>query len=71
MHHDTQMEEERKPHTILHYNANKGGVDVMDQLATTYTCRRTCSRWPMTLFYNMLDVAGIAALTVGFSVILK
>ena len=38
----------------------------MDQLATTYTCRRKCSRWPMTLFYNMLDVAGIAALTVWF-----
>ena len=67
MHHDTQVEgQEHKPHIILHYNANKGGVDVMDQLATTYTCRRKCSRWPMTLFYNMLDVAAIAALTVWF-----
>ena len=65
MHHDTQVEgEERKPYIILHYNANKGGVDTTDQPATTYMCRRKCSRWPMTLFYNMLDVAGIAALTV-------
>ena len=65
MHHNTRVEgEQQKPHIILHYNSCKGGVDVMDKLATTYSCRRKFNRWPVTLFCNMVDVAGIAAMVV-------
>ena len=58
MHHDTRVEgDDKKPHIIQHYNACKGGVDVMDKLATTYSCRRKINRWPMTLYFNMVDVS--------------
>lgn len=33
----------------------------MEKLASTYSCRRKCIRWPLTLFFNIIDVAGIAA----------
>lgn len=62
MHHDTTVEgDDRKPHIIMHYNACKGGVDTMDKLATTYSCKRKCNRWPLALFSNLMDVAAIAA----------
>jgi len=65
MHHDTRVEgDDKKPHIIQHYNACKGGVDVMDKLATTYSCRRRINRWPMTLYFNTVDVSCIAALVI-------
>ena len=65
MHHDTRVEgDDKKPHIIQHYNACKGGVDVMDKLATTYSCRRKINRWPMTLYFNTVDVSCIAALVI-------
>ena len=33
----------------------------MDKLALTYTTKRGTKRWPMVLFYNMLDMSGVAA----------
>ena len=36
----------------------------MDHLATIHTSRRKINRWPMCLFFNMLDIGGIAALIV-------
>lgn len=68
MHHDSITEgEDRKPQIILHYNSCKGGVDTMDKMATTYTCRRKTNRWPMALFFNMLDIGAIAAFIIWFS----
>ncbi|XP_055910786.1 uncharacterized protein LOC129945151 [Eupeodes corollae] len=46
---------------IMDYNSTKGGVDTFDRLATVYTCKRKTNRWPVTLFYNLLDCAGVAA----------
>jgi hypothetical protein len=48
-----------KPNIILDYNRNKGGVAVVDQLCSTYTVSRKTYRWPMSLFYAFLKVAGI------------
>jgi hypothetical protein len=46
-----------KPAIITHYNATKGGVDVVDKLTREYmTCRGT-RWWPVRLFCNMLDVS--------------
>ena len=53
--------EKKKPDVVLFYNKTKGGVDTMDKLALTYTTKRGTKRWPMVLFYNMLDMSGVAA----------
>lgn len=67
-HHDERVEgDDRKPEMILHYNEKKGGVDNMDHLVSIFTCRRKTNRWPMVLFYNMLDVAGVAAFVIWLS----
>ena len=61
-HHDTAVVgEAKKPEIICHYNATKSGVDNLDHLATMHTTRRKINRWPMVLFFNLLDVAGIAS----------
>ena len=63
LHHGMIVSEEthQKPDIILYYNETKGGVDRMDQMVGTYSCKRKINRWPMTFFFNMIDVAGIAA----------
>lgn len=50
-----------KPQQIMDYNKYKGGVDTMDQMVSGYTSKRSTKRWPLALFFNMLDVAGLAA----------
>ncbi|XP_069612129.1 piggyBac transposable element-derived protein 4-like isoform X3 [Ranitomeya imitator] len=63
MHHDAKISErdDRKPDMILHYNATKGAVDTLDQLVGTYTCKRKTNRWPMILFYYLIDVSAYNA----------
>ena len=60
MHYDNKVQESTpfKPDVILDYNATKGGVDTLDQLVKNYTCKRITKRWPMIIFYWMIDVAG-------------
>ncbi|KAL7870844.1 hypothetical protein SRHO_G00083410 [Serrasalmus rhombeus] len=62
----TRMQEEssgsdKKPIIILDYNKNKGGVDNLDKMTATYTCQRMTRRWPMVVFYNILDVSAYNA----------
>ncbi|CAM4728931.1 unnamed protein product [Leuciscus chuanchicus] len=52
----------KKPEIILDYNKTKGGVDTLDQLVGTYTCQRKTMRWPMVIFFNMLDVSAYNSL---------
>ena len=52
---------DKKPIIILDYNKNKGGVDNLDKLSATYTCQRMTRRWPMVVFYNILDVSAYNA----------
>ncbi|XP_071051378.1 piggyBac transposable element-derived protein 4-like [Onthophagus taurus] len=63
MHHDSSINDDakRKPEIISHYNKMKGGVDIMDQMVSTYTCKRQSKRWPMTFFFNIIDVAALNA----------
>ncbi|XP_049323545.1 piggyBac transposable element-derived protein 4-like [Astyanax mexicanus] len=56
--------EDKKPDMILDYNKNKGGVDNLDKVTGTYTCKRGTKRWPMVVFYNMLDVSAYNAYVV-------
>lgn len=50
-----------KPLIIHDYNEHKGGVDTFNKMLRGFTCKRKCCRWPMLIFFNMLDVAALAA----------
>ena len=43
------------------YNETKAGVDTMDQMTRTYSCKQKTRRWPLVVFYNMLDISAINA----------
>lgn len=48
-----------KPEIIIDYNSTKGGVDTLDKMCNTYSvCRRT-RRWPLVIFFQLLNIAGI------------
>lgn len=49
----------KKPEIILFYNSTKSGVDSLDQKCANYSTSRRTRRWPMVLFYMMLNVSGI------------
>lgn len=64
MHYTNAVDEssiKRKPLAILDYNSHKSGVDTMDQMLGKYTCKRSTKRWPLAYFFNLLDVAALAA----------
>ncbi|XP_038551150.1 piggyBac transposable element-derived protein 4-like [Micropterus salmoides] len=52
---------DRKPNLVLKYNSTKGGVDNLDKVIATYSCRRMTSRWPVVIFHNILDVSAYNA----------
>jgi len=47
----------KKPDTILFYNKNKVAVDVIDQMSRMYSTKARSRRWPMHVFYNVIDMA--------------
>lgn len=55
--------QKKKPQVILYSNKMKGGVDTMNRKVSNYTCQRRTRRWPMVLWYNMLDVATLNVYT--------
>ncbi|KAK7120985.1 hypothetical protein R3I94_020837 [Phoxinus phoxinus] len=59
---EISSKEHKKPEIILDYNKTKGGVDNLDKLVATYTCQRKTMRWPMVIFFNMLDVSAYNSL---------
>ncbi|KAG7470514.1 hypothetical protein MATL_G00114660 [Megalops atlanticus] len=60
--------ENRKPHIILDHNTNKGGVDSLDKLTGTYSCKRMTTRWPVAVFHNILDVSAYNAYVVWMAI---
>lgn len=61
--HDTGAisEETNKPEIIMDYNATKGGVDTVDQMCASYSVARITRRWPLAIFFALMDIAGINA----------
>ena len=63
MHHDADIDPDtgdlRKPEIISTYNRTKSGVDTLDEMCGTYSTSRRCRRWPLVLFYRLLDISGI------------
>ena len=47
----------KKPETVLFYNKTKSGVDVIDQMARKYSVKAGSRRWPVHVFYNVIDLA--------------
>lgn len=63
MHKTVEIQEDlrRKPNVITDYNHLKCGVDVLDQKLRAYTVRTGTRRWPIAVFYNILDMAAVNA----------
>lgn len=63
MHNSVQIEKNnaRTPETIQLYNSTKFGVDVTDQMARNYSVKSKSRRWPLQVFFYILDLAGINA----------
>lgn len=57
----TEDSHKRKPSTITQYNSTKCGVDAMDQMVREYSVRAGTRRWPVSVFYNMVDMAALNA----------
>ncbi|KAJ8952383.1 hypothetical protein NQ318_014474 [Aromia moschata] len=50
-----------KPEFVTDYNCTKGGVivDTVDQLCANYNYARNARRWPMVIFYSLLNISAI------------
>ena len=55
-------DDKKKPHIIEYYNQTKAGVDILDKLVRTYSCKRSTRRWTVALFFNIVDIAAVNAL---------
>ncbi|KAJ8001780.1 hypothetical protein DPEC_G00172980 [Dallia pectoralis] len=51
----------KKPETVTDYNHSKVGVDTLAQMARLYSVMGGTRRWPVAVFYNLLDLAAINA----------
>lgn len=49
----------KKPDIITAYNSTKGGDNTSDWMAENYSVTRKSSRWPLTIFYALLNIGGI------------
>lgn len=54
-------QETKKPEMILDYIAIKGAVDTVDQMCGSYSVKRITRRWPLVIFFSIIDMAGINA----------
>lgn len=52
-------EEKNKPKIVCFYNKTKCGVDLMDMKCATYTSNRRTRRWPLAIFYRILNVCSV------------
>ncbi|UYV72085.1 hypothetical protein LAZ67_9001767 [Cordylochernes scorpioides] len=71
LHHDANIDDStgelKKPEMIMFYNMPKGGVDMMDEMTATYNCARNSRRWPMVIFYSLLNIGAINSQIIHFA----
>ena len=69
MHSQPEIEStsDQKPGIILFHNKTKGGVGTLDRMLRSYFIKRMTRRWPLVLFYNMIDVSTINAFMQGIN----
>jgi len=53
--------DKRLPETVKYYDSTKFSVDITGQLAKKYSVKCESCRWPLHVFYNILDLAAINA----------
>lgn len=51
----------KTPETVHYYNRTKVGVEALDRMLRQYSVRAATRRWPVSVFYNMLDIAAFNA----------
>lgn len=56
---DISTGEKEKPEIISFYNSTKLGVDIVDKMCGADNVRRTSKRWPMVIFFTMLNIGTI------------
>lgn len=56
---DPDNNEEKKPVIIHDYNETKYGVDILDKMCHQYDTKRNSKRWPLTLFFHLLNVGAV------------
>ena len=63
MHNQPEIEStlDQKPSIILFHNKTKGGVGTLNRMLRSYFIKRMTRRWPLILFYNMIDASTINA----------
>lgn len=63
LHHDGNIDRDTstqmKPEMETFYNKTKSAVDVVDELCSNYDVTRNTKRWPMIVFYLILNISGI------------
>ncbi|XP_060754181.1 uncharacterized protein LOC132864778 [Neoarius graeffei] len=66
LHRDVEISsgEDQKPTIICDYNATKGGVDNLDKVTDAYSTKRMTARWPLVIFYNIIDVSAYNAFVI-------
>lgn len=60
MHH-SKLSINEKPEIIDFYNSTKGGVDSLDEKCAVYSSSRRTQRWPMAVFFQILDMSTVNA----------
>jgi len=50
---------------VVFYNQTKGGVDTCDQMVKSMTVKRKTNRWPLIIFYRIVDFAFLTLLSYG------
>jgi len=65
MHYDFKIDvETRKPEMIVDYNSTKGGVDTVDEICAVYSVSRITKRWPLVIFYSLMNIVGIGTVLI-------
>lgn len=60
MHHQKDFDEDvQKPEIISYYNRTKGGVDALDEKCSVYCTGCRTRRWPLAIFYRLLDIPSV------------
>ncbi|UYV67442.1 hypothetical protein LAZ67_5000618 [Cordylochernes scorpioides] len=60
MHHDNKCDKTTgKPDIIMDYNLTKGSVDTIEQMVSNFSTSCRSRRWPLALFYALLDITAL------------
>ena len=55
----------RKPHAVVEYNGNMGGVDKQDQLIEPYSCTRKTLKWTKNMFFHLMQMSACNAFIIA------